>query len=210
VGLRRVTRVKRGNGINSRQRRPGTGQLRIIAGRWRGRRLGVPDAPGLRPTGDRVRETLFNWLAPDLPGARCLDLFAGSGALGLEALSRGAAHCDFVERASEVARALQATLGVLGAQAQAAVHDMDAGLFLDARADIAYDLVFLDPPFADAVLERCCRQLEVAGCLTPGAKIYLEFPRGENPSLPENWESLRLRRAGAVCYGLYRTRRRVD
>lgn len=205
-----VKGVKRGNGVNSRQRRPGTGQLRIIAGRWRGRRFAVPDAPGLRPTGDRIRETLFNWLGPDLAGARCLDLFAGSGALGLEALSRGAAHCDFVERATEVAGALQATLGVLGAQAQAAVHHMDAGQYLSAGADSAYDLVFLDPPFAEAGLERCCQQLEAAGCLTPGAKIYLEFPREENPPLPENWESLRLRSAGAVCYGLYRTRGPVD
>jgi 16S rRNA (guanine(966)-N(2))-methyltransferase RsmD len=104
------------------RRREGQGQVRIIAGEWRGRRLSVATREGLRPTGDRVRETLFNWLAPHVPGARCLDLFAGSGALGIEALSRGAAHCLFVDNDAAVATTLRGELDLLGAGKRATLR----------------------------------------------------------------------------------------
>jgi 16S rRNA (guanine966-N2)-methyltransferase len=191
--------------VKRRQKGRSTSQLRIIAGRWRGRRFGVPEAPGLRPTGDRVRETLFNWLAPLLPGARCLDLFAGSGALGLEALSRGAAHCDFVEREPAVAGALDAVLRELEA-GNGRVHCSDARSFLADAAD-RYDIVFLDPPFSASLLDSCCEQLQQSGRLAGGARIYLECPETHSPEVPVSWECLREKTTGNVRYALYSAQR---
>ena len=125
-----------------------TGSVRIIGGRWRGTRLPVLDVPGLRPTSDRARETLFNWLAPALPGARVLDLFAGSGALGLEALSRGAREAVLVERDRAAAGSLRHAVARLHADAQAQVVVADAIEFLRAPLQGRFDVVFLDPPFA--------------------------------------------------------------
>lgn len=186
-------------------KRSSAGQLRIIAGRWRGRRFPVLDAQGLRPTGDRIRETLFNWLSADLAAARCLDLYAGSGALGLEALSRGAARCDFVERDREVAQALRAVLATLQAGAAGEVHEAAAEHFLGQAGRAAYDLVFLDPPFTDngGALTAICAQLHESGCLAPEARIYLEFPHRAPPALPASWHCLRERSAGAVGFALY-------
>ena len=123
----------------------GHSQLRIIGGQWRGRKLAFTPEDGLRPTADRVRETLFNWLAADIHGARCLDLFAGSGALGLEALSRGAAHCDFVDHSSRACRQIETHLALLEAADRGHCHPVGAEPFLRG-AQQAYDIVFLDPP----------------------------------------------------------------
>jgi 16S rRNA (guanine966-N2)-methyltransferase len=178
------------------------GQVRIIGGRWRGRRLPVADAAGLRPTGDRVRETLFNWLAPVIAGARCLDLFAGTGALGLEALSRGAAEAWFVERDAAVAAQLAKSIRRLDSEA-AHVSVSDAMRFL-AGPPRAFDVVFLDPPFEGPALANLCTLL-CAGWLAPGALIYLEMSRGESvPLLPPEWELLREQTAGRVRFALAR------
>lgn len=178
-------------------------QLRIIGGEWRGRRLAFADVPGLRPTGDRIRETLFNWLAPYLPGVRCLDLFAGSGALGLEAASRGAARVVMLDTAPAVARLLRehcATLRATGVE----VLQADALQYLGGPAQ-PFDIVFLDPPFHQGLLQPCCERLENHGWLASRAWIYLEAERelGE-PLVPENWELLRGKTAGEVGYFLAR------
>jgi 16S rRNA (guanine966-N2)-methyltransferase len=175
--------------------------LRIIGGSWRGRRLRFPASPQIRPTPDRVRETLFNWLSLRVPGARCLDLFAGSGALGLEALSRGAAHVTFVERDAAAAREIAARLAEWGAPA-ASVEHADAGTFLRAPA-APFDIVFLDPPFASQLLASTAARLEQGGWLTEGALVYLECPASAPPSVPPVWTALRAKRAGEVGYHLY-------
>ncbi len=176
------------------------GEVRIIGGEWRGRRLPVPVAPGLRPSPDRVRETLFNWLAPLLPGTHCLDLFAGTGALGLEALSRGAATACFVEADAATARLLEASLQRLGCSAGRVVTG-DARRFL-AGAPQPFDLVFLDPPFGTADLGDLCTLLD-HGWLAAGARIYLEMPRREElPPLPPQWSVLREKTAGQVRFAL--------
>src|SRR6188768_4242031 len=150
--------------------------LRIIGGDWRGRRIRFPGKGGIRPTPDRVRETLFNWLMAKVPGSRCLDLFAGSGALGLEALSRGAAHATFVERDRENAARLRETTAEL-APGRAAVVEADALAWL-AVPRSPFDIVFLDPPFAAGVLAEAMQRLDVRGILAPDAYVYVEMPAG--------------------------------
>jgi len=178
------------------------GKVRIIGGRWRGTKLGVPEVAGLRPTSDRVRETLFNWLMPMLPGARVLDLFAGSGALGLEALSRGAVAAVLVERDPALASALRATAARLQGGEAATVAQADAQTWLGSQTEGAFDLAFLDPPFAaglwDAVLPG------VARVVKPDGWLYVEAPHEAVFALPANW---RLHREGStreVRYALYR------
>lgn len=183
-------------------RKTGPGRVRIIGGSLRNSRLDVPDLPGLRPTPERVRETLFNWLAPVIDGARCLDLCAGTGALGIEALSRGAAGVQFVERDARAAQALRANLARLKADAgQVAV--LDAGLFLRDMAQ-PYDLVFLDPPFVLELWPALARQLEQGGWLAAQGWVYVESPRGLVPALPPNWQLHREGQAGEVRFALYR------
>jgi 16S rRNA (guanine966-N2)-methyltransferase len=178
-------------------------ELRIIGGQWRGRRFAFPDSEGLRPTGDRVREALFNWLQVYLPGARCLDLFAGSGALGLEALSRGAAGVTFIERSRAVAKIIEDHLRALGTAA-GRVLNMDAARYLEGRPE-PFDIVFLDPPFGSDIIGNCCARLETGGWLAPGAFIYLEHDRGKPlPALPTNWELFRSNTAGQVSFHLAR------
>jgi 16S rRNA (guanine966-N2)-methyltransferase len=180
----------------------GSRVLRIIGGVWRGRKLRFAAGVDIRPTPDRVRETLFNWLGTRVVGARCLDLFAGSGALGLEALSRGAAHVTFVEQDAVAARELRARLADWGAQ-DATVERADARRFL-ARQGQPYDVVFLDPPFASGLLELAAQSLERDGWLTQGALVYLETAAREGlPPLPPGWEPLKGKRAGEVGYHLY-------
>ncbi|MDE2218892.1 MAG: 16S rRNA (guanine(966)-N(2))-methyltransferase RsmD [Gammaproteobacteria bacterium] len=178
-------------------------RLRIIAGRWRGRRWRFA-AGGIRPTSERVRETLFNWLQGRLEGRRCLDLYAGSGALGLEALSRGAAHCVFVDQQQEAVARLGDVLREWQAgSAEVELECSSAAQFL-ARPARAFDLVFLDPPFAGGELARGVAQLESRGWLASGALIYLEHPRSAPPAaVPANWQPLRAGTAGAVGYDLY-------
>jgi 16S rRNA (guanine966-N2)-methyltransferase len=177
------------------------GKLRIIGGLLRGSRVAVPDKPGLRPTPDRVRETLFNWLAPVIQGARCLDLFAGTGALGIEALSRGAVQVDFVEADARLADLLRANL--IRLKQDANVHSTDALRFL-ARDAARYDVVFLDPPFAANLWGDAARALEAHGRLLDSAWIYVEGPANATLELPQNWALHREGRAGDVRYALYR------
>ena len=181
----------------------GSNQLRIIGGEWRGRKLRFPDAPNLRPTPDRVRETIFNWVMPVVQGARCLDLFAGSGALGLEALSRGAAFTTFVDSHKKVTQALQAHLDLLNANDKAEVLQMDSVKFLKNTAQ-PYDLVFLDPPYHLDFMEKVVALLENNGWLTNNAMLYLEIEKRQSlPELPSNWQQLKEKTAGEVNYFLF-------
>jgi 16S rRNA (guanine966-N2)-methyltransferase len=173
--------------------------VRIIGGQWRGRKLRFAPVEGLRPTGDRLRETLFNWLQFRLPGSRCLDLYAGSGALGLEALSRGAAKVDFVELNRSAAQTLREQLQILDAQ-NGQVHQTSAEEFLARAADTPYDLVFIDPPFADDLWQQTLAAL--AGRLAPGALVYVESPRDTELNLPEGWQLQKQKKAGRVCMRL--------
>lgn len=183
--------------------RPGT--VRIIGGQWRGRKLPFPATEGLRPTPDRVRETLFNWLAPHIEGARCLDLFAGSGALGLEALSRGAQHCEFIDNQREATAAIAANLELLRCPRQAAkVHQADALSRLASPPAQGFDVVFLDPPYQLDVTDHCAGQLQSGSWLAPGAWIYLEKAAGSPPpAVPPQWRLHRDKTAGDVVYRLY-------
>jgi 16S rRNA (guanine966-N2)-methyltransferase len=177
--------------------------LRIIGGDWRGRRIRFSSQGGIRPTPDRVRETLFNWLMHKVPGSRCLDLFAGSGALGFEALSRGAAHVTLVERDRENAARLRETAAML-APGRATVVESDALAWLASR-QAAYDIVFLDPPFAAGLLEESMERLEGQGAVAPGGFVYVEMPASAGPPpLPARWRMHRTGRAGAVGYHLAR------
>lgn len=186
----------------SRKAGPAGGSLRIIAGSLRGSRLQVPDAPGLRPTPDRVRETLFNWLAPWIAGARCLDLYAGTGALGIEALSRGAGVCVFVERDRTLQKLLEDNLVRLKADG-ARVVGADALDFLAGPAQ-AFDLVFLDPPFDAGLWQEAARRLEEGGWLAPAALVHVESPVDAPLQLPPTWTLHRQARAGAVAHAVYR------
>ncbi|MEO5831001.1 MAG: 16S rRNA (guanine(966)-N(2))-methyltransferase RsmD [Rhodanobacter sp.] len=178
------------------------GRVRIIGGSLRNSRLQVADLPGLRPTAERVRETLFNWLAPVIQGMRCLDLCAGTGALGIEALSRGAAAVQFVERDANAAQALRANLVRLKVDG-GHVAVTDATIFLQ-QAGQAHDLVFLDPPFALDLWSALAGQLEEGGWLAAQAWIYVESPRVPLPILPANWRLHREGHAGEVRFALYR------
>lgn len=177
------------------------GELRIVGGRYRGRRLPIPSESGLRPTADRVRETLFNWLAPVIPGARCLDAFAGSGALGFEAVSRGAGEVVLIEQSGAVARQLEANALRLGAD-ETRIVQRDALRWLEGAGQ-PFDIVFLDPPFADALWAPAIARLAGRGWLKPGSRVYLEAPmRIGFPELPPNWDLVRDKTAGQVRYGL--------
>ena len=178
------------------------GRIRIVGGSLRNSRLDVPESPGLRPTPERVRETLFNWLAPMIHGARCLDLCAGTGALGIEALSRGAAGVQFVESDARAAQALRANLARLKTSA-GEVSLQDASHFLQG-APQRQDLVFLDPPFALQLWTPLARQLEQGGWLAAQAWIYVESPRHGAPELPASWKLHREGHAGEVRFALYR------
>jgi 16S rRNA (guanine966-N2)-methyltransferase len=176
--------------------------LRIIAGTWRGRRFRFSAEADIRPTPDRVRETLFNWLAARVPQSQCLDLCAGSGALGLEALSRGAARVHFVDSDANAVRDLRARLSEWGA-AGATVERSDALRYLRTKPE-AFDIVFLDPPYAAGVLGAAARLLDERAWLAPGALIYVESAAGAAlPALPESWHLAKTKRAGEVGYHLF-------
>jgi len=194
--MRHVRGPSRNNAVQN-----GPNALRIIGGEWRSQRIRFPGLKGLRPTPDRVRETLFNWLAANVASSRCLDLFAGSGALGLEALSRGAARVTFVERERAAADTLRETAGRM-APGRATVLHADAIAWLGGPAE-RYDIVFLDPPFDSGLLPAAMHALESGGWLAPGARIYLEAPvKAGQPALPDGWILHRSGRAGAVGYHL--------
>ncbi|HEY6966506.1 MAG TPA: 16S rRNA (guanine(966)-N(2))-methyltransferase RsmD [Burkholderiales bacterium] len=174
------------------------GTLRIIGGKYRSRQLRVPSRPDLRPTPDRVRETLFNWLGQDLSGLACLDLFAGSGALGFEAASRGAARVTMVEKDRLALAELERGRGALGAS-QVEIRRGDAYAFL-ASDQARYDVVFLDPPFRQNALPALLAEL--APRLLPGARVYVESAAPLDA--PPPWTELRRARAGQVSYQLLR------
>lgn len=182
--------------------RGASGQIRIIGGQWRGRKLPVPDSPGLRPTTDRVRETLFNWLAPSMVNARCLDCFAGSGALGLEALSRYASAATLLEMERGVAQQLQQNLATLKAP-QGKVVNTNTLTFLNQNGT-PHDIVFVDPPFRKGLLDETLRLLESNGWLADDALIYVESEIENGlPPVPVHWDLHREKVAGQVAYRLY-------
>ncbi|MGM0594137.1 MAG: 16S rRNA (guanine(966)-N(2))-methyltransferase RsmD [Pseudomonadota bacterium] len=183
------------------KRSGGGNTLRLIGGQWRGRKLRFADGEGLRPTTDRVRETLFNWLQPVIAGARCLDLFAGSGALGLEALSRGAAEVTFLDTNPKAVAALRENLSLLQAD-NGHIQRTDALAYLRGEPQ-PFDIVFVDPPFRRDLLAPALQLLAERDWLAPDARLYLELEseQGE-PVLPEGWELLRSKKAGQVAYFL--------
>lgn len=188
--------------VKPRNPRGAPGKIRIIGGSLRGSRLAVPDVAGLRPTPDRARETVFNWLAPIIVGAECLDLYAGTGAMGIEALSRGAAHCTFVERDRPVVRLLEDNVARLKLDTARVVQaDVDAYLRGTPRA---FDVVFLDPPFAGNCWEAAARSLDERGWLTANAWIHVEMPADARLEFPADWQLHREARAGAMRHALYR------
>jgi 16S rRNA (guanine966-N2)-methyltransferase len=191
--------MKKPSNVSARNR------LRIIGGDWRSRVLQFADVPEIRPTPDRIRETLFNWLQFDITGARCLDLFAGSGALGFEALSRGAAQVTGFEQNHMAAKAIRANCRTLDTQK----FDLIEGSALDrlqhSSTPSPYDIVFVDPPFASELYEPCFAQLQARGWLAPAAVVYVEAAQGlGNFAVPAGWELQREKRAGEVYYGLFR------
>ena len=184
--------------ISTRMTRPSqSNRVRIIGGQWRSRMVDFPSVSGLRPTPDRVRETLFNWLGQDLSGRRCIDLFAGSGALGFEALSRNAAHVTMIEEAPAAVRALTGNAEKLQAGDRLRLLRADALHFLGADEGI-YDLVFVDPPYGAALLDRIWPLLDRR--LTSGATIYAEDDRPVTP--PGGWRIAKSSRAGGVHFYL--------
>ena len=230
TGAKADSRAPRGQ-TDSSGRADRTGTLRIIGGKWRGRRLAIADVPGLRPTPDRVRETLFNWLMAPIRGARCVDLFAGTGALGFEALSRGAAHVTFVERHRaprvQLAQSLELlectdaqiargdALSFLGdclhmaalpesqlsGSASAIAPSVAPGLSSDAF--VPFDVVFIDPPFAEDLQAPTLELLTTPGLLSDGALVYVELATPlEDDALPAGYELLRAKSAGKVRYHL--------
>ena len=177
-------------------------KIRIIGGEWRSRQITFIDAPGLRPTPGRVRETLFNWLHYDIPGSRCLDLFAGSGALGFEAASRGASQVVQVEHNQEACRQLHENCVHLGAH-QIKVINSDVFRFLAGNSE-PFSVVFLDPPFAKNLALQTCQWLEDKNWLTKTAKIYVETESNlALNGLPDNWRLLKQKKAGEVGYQLF-------
>jgi len=180
------------------RRAPGarSGRVRIIGGAWRSRQISFPELPGLRPTPDRVRETLFNWLGQDLSGQACLDLFAGSGALGFEAASRGATRVVMVEKDRQTRAMLEQNRRSLTAD----TVEIVAGQALDflTSSSERFDVVFLDPPFRQNGLSEILARLP--RCLAAGARVYVEAARPVEPSA--NWRELRRKRAGQVSYQL--------
>ena len=178
--------------------------LRIIGGQWRSRRLSFVATEGLRPTTDRVRETLFNWISPYVPGARCLDLFTGSGALGLEALSREARTVTFIDLSPSAISSLKNNLQTLHAN-NADVMCTDSVKWLkNATSSEAYDIIFIDPPFRCDLVPQCVALLESSTLVKPGTHIYIEIEKETaQPVFPQNWHLHREKEAGQVRYMLF-------
>lgn len=196
-----MTRRKTGRSLHQNN---SLSELRIIGGDWRSRRLRFPDAGGVRPTPARTRETLFNWLAMYVPGSRCLDLFAGSGALGLEALSRGADQVTLVDHTPLLANALKENLKALDTT-RGTVVCQAVEPFLRQPPDTPFDIVFMDPPFHQGWLERLFSQLESTQWVKPGGWIYVEHESDRSPpAVPAGWQLHRQKTAGQVTYNLFR------
>lgn len=188
-----------------KSRKPMTdGFIRLISGQWKGKKLPVKDKQGLRPTTDRTKETLFNWLMYDIRDANCLDCFSGSGSLGFEALSRYAKYCTFLELDKQVSQQLQVNLNTLNID-NAQVIQSDSLQYLNKTATLQYDIVFIDPPFNQNLAQPCIEQLEVQGYLSKNSLIYIEV---ENTlvslSTPNNWSLLKEKISGQVRYQLFK------
>ena len=180
----------------------GSGQIRIIAGDWRSRKLPVADLPGLRPTSDRIRETVFNWLAPYIPGARVLDCFSGTGALSFEALSRGAKEAVMLEMATPAVKTLKSNLALLKAN-NGNVVGTDSLRFLSQPAEQPFDVIFLDPPFRQRLLEETCQLLSENNYLHEDSIIYVEVEKELNPlPVPAEWRLIKSKNAGQVSFNL--------
>ena len=182
-----------------------TGKLRIIGGQWRSRNITFANVEGLRPTTNRVRETIFNWLQSSLLNANCLDLFSGSGALGFEAASRGAKSVVMVEKEAAVIRHLKDNVEMLSAESVKVLKE-SAETFLQSGADRfsePFDVIFLDPPFNKMLLEKCVNELECGGWLAEDAQIYIECEKHlALDFIPTNWHLHRQKKAGQVCFSL--------
>ena len=179
-----------------------SGKLRIIGGKWRSRQIVFSDAPGLRPTPGRVRETLFNWLQTDIANSRCLDLYAGSGALGFEAASRGAKHVVLVENHAVTCQKLRENIVALGAE-QIRLEPYPVERYLQSPAE-QFDFVFLDPPFSENRVVPACQLLAAQGWLADYAKIYVEAERNLLlTDMPGNWRLLKNKTAGQVGFYLF-------
>jgi 16S rRNA (guanine966-N2)-methyltransferase len=185
-------------------------EVRIIAGKWRGRKIQFPTVAGLRPTPNRIRETLFNWLAPYIHDARCLDLFTGSGALGFESLSRGAIHVLCLEKDREAYQMLRTNAERLNADAME-IQEKDALVWLTAqtqqplKSNVPFDIIFVDPPYALKALSKCFALLENQVWFTINTLIYFESDVPiELLTLPNTWEILKKKKAGSVYYYLTR------
>ena len=176
-------------------------KVRIIAGQWRGRNIEFPNLKLLRPTPDRVRETLFNWLSPFIVKAKCLDLFAGSGALGFEALSRGAAYAVLVDNNARVCKQLKKQAQVLNTSNIRIVHQEATGFITDNRD--SFDIVFIDPPFNSQLASTLADMFLEHPMLGNKAMIYVEMPLSEKPKTSETWRGWNIVRSGKtsqVCY----------
>ena len=196
--VKRAESTRRGS-----QQQGQANQVRIIGGVHRGRRLRFPDLPGLRPTADRVRETLFNWLQGQLPGAACLDLFAGSGALGLESVSRGASRVVMLDRSAAVVDQIRSNVELLRLEG-VEVEQAESLEWLGRPPVQPFDIVFVDPPFADDLIAACCQRLQEGGWLKPDAWVYLETDAATAlPELPPDWRRRKEQRAGQVAFYLF-------
>lgn len=184
------------------QKKP-TGTLRIIGGQWRSRKLPIADLPGLRPTMDRVRETVFNWIAFNLPQATVLDLFSGTGALAFESLSRGAKSAVMLEKSPVAAQMLKENLQLLKTP-DGQVLNQDTLSYLNKPALKPFDIIFIDPPFHQDLIEPVCDLLETNGYLTSGSLIYIEAEKMLAINPPSNWQLQKQKEAGQLSYALWR------
>ncbi|TEW53756.1 16S rRNA (guanine(966)-N(2))-methyltransferase RsmD [Psychromonas sp. RZ22] len=180
------------------------GFIRLISGQWRGKKLPVKDKQGLRPTTDRTKETLFNWLMHDIRKANCLDCFSGSGSLGFEALSRYANFCTFLELDKQVVNQLQTNINMLKVE-NAQIIQGDSLAYLSSPAKQQYTVVFIDPPFNKGLVQPCIEQLETKGHLADNSLIYVELENElTNLSIPDNWDLLKEKISGQVRYQLFK------
>lgn len=198
------TRTK--HSTNSPIKKATPSQVRVIGGRWRGQKLSFVPIEGLRPTGDRIRETLFNWLAPVIHNAHCLDLFAGSGALGFEALSRGAQSTTFIELDPSAIALLQQNETHLKTEHANIVGANAIDWLKTTKPPQPFDVVFLDPPFAANLFQSCCDLLQQERFLANNAYIYIEMDSQQQaPITPDSWLLLKEKTTGQVTYRLYHT-----
>lgn len=179
--------------------------VRIIGGKWRGRKLAFPNEAGLRPTADRIRETVFNWLAPYIVGRNCLDLFAGSGVFGFEAISRGAARAVLVDQSKSVVNALQKISNSLKCDSIVIKHASVPDQLKSMQIDAKFDMIFLDPPYQSDLLNTSFRMLEDEQWLDKGALVYVEQARDSVlPPTPKHWELLKKQESAGTCFMLFR------